>query len=93
MTKSSASIKSKTISDSELKRVEQCIVRAAMEAGNYVISRFGGILEISSKGNRTGKDLVTDVDRASQALIAKIMAETCPGHMLLGEEDPPDEKQ
>jgi len=47
-----------------------------MEAGNYVISRFGGILEISSKGNRTGKDLVTDVDRASQNLIAKIMAET-----------------
>ena len=93
MTKSSASIKSKTISDSEINRVEQCIVRAATEAGNFAKSRFGGILEISSKGDKTGKDLVTDVDRASQNLIAKIMAETCPGHVLLGEEDPPDEKQ
>ena len=93
MAKSSTSIKSLTFIDSELKRVEQCIVRAARESGNLVASRFGGILEISSKGSKTGKDLVTDVDRASQNLIANIMSETCPGHVLLGEEDPPDKKQ
>ena len=92
MPKSSVSIKSRTIADPELEHIEQCIVRAALEAGDLVKSRFGGILEVSSKGIRAGKDLVTDVDRASQNLIANIMMETCPGHMLLGEEDPPDDK-
>jgi myo-inositol-1(or 4)-monophosphatase len=80
------------ISDAELKRIEDAIVRAASEAGAFVASRFGGMLEISNKGDIPGKDVVTDVDKASQRLIAEIMAETCPDHMLLGEEDPPDEE-
>jgi len=80
------------IADSELEHVEESVVRAATEAGQLVASRFGGILEISNKGEIPGKDLVTDVDKASQRLIEQIMTETCPDHMLLGEEDPPDEE-
>lgn len=80
------------IASSELEHIEQSVIRAAQEAGAFVASRFGGVLEISNKGTRPGKDLVTDVDKASQQLIAEIMAETCPDHMLLGEEDPPEEE-
>jgi myo-inositol-1(or 4)-monophosphatase len=80
------------IPESVLEHVENSVVRAAREAGEMVAGRFGGILEISQKGDKPGKDLVTDVDKASQRLIAEIMAETCPDHMLLGEEDPPDEE-
>ena len=78
--------------DSELGHVESSVVRATKEAGAFVASRFGGILEISQKGDKPGKDLVTDVDKASQQMIAEIMSETCPAHMLLGEEDPPTEE-
>ncbi|MDA1279700.1 MAG: inositol monophosphatase [Chloroflexi bacterium] len=77
--------------DSELEIIEQSVIRAARQAGAFVSSRFGGVLEISSKGDRPGKDLVTDVDKASQNLIAGIMEDRHPDHMLLGEEDPPDE--
>jgi len=80
------------IPGSVLEHVEESVIRAAREAGAMVASRFGGILEIFQKGDKPGKDLVTDVDKSSQRLIADIMAETCPGHMLLGEEDPPDEE-
>ena len=80
------------IPDSELEYVEKSVIRAAAEAGAYVTSRFGGVLEISNKGDKPGKDLVTDVDKKTQQLIAEIMAETCPSHLLLGEEDPPAEE-
>lgn len=80
------------VESAELEHIERSVVRAVREAGALVASRFDGTLEVSSKGEIPGKDLVTDVDGASQRLIAKIMAETCPTHMLLGEEDPPDEE-
>jgi myo-inositol-1(or 4)-monophosphatase len=80
------------VTDSELEHIENSVVRAATEAGALVASRFGGLMEISDKSDKPGKDLVTDVDKASQQLIAEIMSETCPDHMLLGEEDPPDEE-
>ena len=92
MTGSTATISEGVIPDSELEHIEASVVRAAGEAGALVSSRFGGVLEITNKGDKPGKDLVTDVDKASQKLIADIMAETCPDHMLLGEENPPDEE-
>ena len=79
------------VSDSHLEQVEKAVIRAAAEAGNFVKSRFGGILEISQKGDRPGKDMVTDADKASQNLIAGVMKNSFPDHMLLGEEDPPDQ--
>ena len=80
------------ITHSELEQIERSVIHATREAGRLVASRFEGILEVSSKGEKPGKDLVTDVDRASQELIAGIMADSFPSHMLLGEEDPPDEE-
>ncbi|HIF72114.1 MAG TPA: inositol monophosphatase [Dehalococcoidia bacterium] len=92
MTESPQQSASAGFTDAELEHIEKSVVRAAMEAGEFVASRFGGVLEISNKGDKPGKDLVTDVDKASQRLIGEIMAETCPDHLLLGEEDPPDEE-
>jgi myo-inositol-1(or 4)-monophosphatase len=89
LNESSTQAPSQAIPDSELEYVEKSVIRAVTEAGAYVASRFGGVLEISNKGDKPGKDLVTDVDKKTQQLIAEIMAETCPDHVLLGEEDPP----
>ena len=84
--------KPEEITNSELEHIEQSVIRATREAGELLASRFEGVLEISEKGDIPGKDLVTDVDKTAQKLIAGIMAESCPTHMLLGEEDPPDEE-
>ena len=92
MTESRSNSSPSAISDSDLEKVEQAVIRAASEAGAFVKSRFGGVLEISQKGDRPGKDMVTDADKASQKLVAGIMEESFPDHMLLGEEDPPDEE-
>ncbi|MEK9674951.1 MAG: inositol monophosphatase [Chloroflexota bacterium] len=82
---------SSTVSDANLELIERSVVRAVEKAGQLVSSRFGTVLEISNKGERPGKDLVTDVDKASQKIIEGVMEEDFPDHMLLGEEDPPDE--
>ncbi|MEX0763480.1 MAG: inositol monophosphatase [Dehalococcoidia bacterium] len=73
-----------------LAQVEAAAVDAATQAGAMVADRFGGMLEVSSKGSVEGKDLVTDVDRASQNIIAEIMHSRFPDHMLLGEEEAPE---
>jgi len=91
LTESSSNNTYNGTSDSQLEHIETSVTRAARKAGEFVSSRFGGILKISNKGDKPGKDIVTDVDKASQRMIAEVMAESCPDHMLLGEEDPPDE--
>ena len=57
---------------------------AAKNAGEMVAERFGGPLEVASKVDKT---LVTDVDKASQQVIADTIAARFPDHMVLGEED------
>ncbi len=57
---------------------------AANNAGSMVAARFGGPLEVSSKVDTT---LVTDVDKASQEIIAETISAQFPDHMVLGEED------
>lgn len=71
--------------------IEQAAIDAVRQAGALVARRFGGPLEVSSKSQEEGKELVTDVDRASQRLIASLTVDRFPGHMLLGEEDAPDD--
>ncbi len=78
------------IDKSLLEPIENAAIDAARQAGALVASRFGGILEVSSKGKEPGKELVSDVDRASQRLIKSLTVDRFPGHMLLGEEDPPE---
>jgi len=74
-----------------LRRLEAATVEMAVSAGSMVIDRFGGDLEVGTK-DEAGRDLVTDVDRESQRLIERLLADEFPGHMLLGEEEPPDEE-
>ncbi len=57
---------------------------AALEAGGYIFERMGKIKEISHKSGIT--DLVTDVDKASEAIIVKKIKEAFPSHSLLAEE-------
>ena len=57
---------------------------AANNAGSMVAARFGGPLEVASKVDTT---LVTDVDKASQKIIAETISAQFPDHMVLGEED------
>jgi len=80
-----------TVDPELLRRMESAAVEMAGKAGSMVMGRFGGELEVGSK-DEAGRDLVTDVDRASQHLIQKLVADEFPDHMLLGEEEPPDEE-
>jgi myo-inositol-1(or 4)-monophosphatase len=72
--------------DDQLRQIEQVAVDAAAQAADFVGSRFGGKLDVSRKPEE-GDTLVTDVDLASQRLIADIVAARFPAHRLLGEED------
>ena len=78
--------------DVTLQAAEELAVRAALDAGDFISTRFGGPMEIMQKAEREGVDIVTDVDKASQALIVGMIEERFPGHQILGEEDPPDEE-
>ena len=74
----------------ELQRFEDSLSVAVGKAGEYALSRFMGSLQVDSKSSQPGKDLVTDVDKRSQEMIASEMSERFPDHQLLGEEDQKD---
>lgn len=78
--------------DITLQAAEELAVRATLKAGEFISERFGGPMEVMQKGERAGVDIVTDVDKASQELIAGMISERFPEHQILGEEDPPDEE-
>ncbi len=60
-------------------------VEAAVRAGDLLAERAGSAREsVETKSTRT--DMVTEVDRASEALVGAILAERRPGDGLLGEE-------
>ena len=79
------------LDDAQLVEYERVAVDAASKAGSFVLERITSIVEIKSKTDRPGRDLVTDVDRASQVIIADIIAENFPDHQFLGEEDQSEE--
>ncbi len=62
----------------------ECAREAALEAGAMLRARIGVPLEISEKGLRG--DLVTEADRASEALIVKRLRAAFPRSAILGEE-------
>ena len=74
-----------------LEKLEQTAIDSARAAGELVIERFRGPLDVMQKAPQEGVDLVTDVDKASQAIIEGIIAERFPEHSILGEEDAPEE--
>jgi myo-inositol-1(or 4)-monophosphatase len=57
---------------------------AAMEAGKYIFEHLGKIKEITSKSG--DNDLVTDVDKSSEAIIVKTIKDAFPLHSILAEE-------
>ena len=65
-------------------KMMQVAKEAAKEAGGYIVERMGNIKEISYKSGIT--DLVTDVDKKSEAMIVKKIKEAFPSHSLLAEE-------
>jgi myo-inositol-1(or 4)-monophosphatase len=58
-------------------------VFAARQAGDYLKARLGRKLQIEKKGDI---NLVTDVDRESEAMIRRIIAERYPDHRFKAEE-------
>jgi myo-inositol-1(or 4)-monophosphatase len=76
---------------SEEEALMDCAVDIACEAGKLLMAdlplgRFRG--EVETKG---GRELVSRVDRASEALIRRLVAEVYPSHSVLGEELGEDE--
>jgi myo-inositol-1(or 4)-monophosphatase len=62
----------------------ECARDAALEAGAVLRARFGDPLEVREKGLRG--DLVTEADRASEALIVARLRAAFPRSTILGEE-------
>lgn len=59
-------------------------IAAAREAGALIRRRLGHYHSLETKSSLS--DLVTDVDRESEALLADRLLGAFPGHMMLGEE-------
>jgi len=79
------------VDDGFLRRMEEAAAEVSAKAGALVLERFGGAIEVSTK-DEAGRDLVTDVDHASQSLIKEFLAAEFPDHMFLGEEDSPEDE-
>ncbi|MBN2119991.1 MAG: inositol monophosphatase [Candidatus Omnitrophica bacterium] len=57
---------------------------AAKKAGDFLLSNFGKIKDIISKGDR---NLATNLDREAEKIIVDMIAKEYPGHGILGEEE------
>jgi len=79
------------LDDATLMEIELYATEVVEAAGKLVSERFGGDLYVESKDGN-GANPVTDVDRASQALIAAMVEKRFPEHMILGEEDAPKDE-
>jgi myo-inositol-1(or 4)-monophosphatase len=64
-------------------RARELAVQTARDAGAVLRERLGSIRDVQFKGIT---DLVTDADRASEALIAERIKTAFPGHRFVGEE-------
>lgn len=69
--------------ESEIAQAQEFAVSVAWEAGTLLREWFDGPRDVDHKGVI---DLVTDADRASEALIAAAIRERFPEHLLLAEE-------
>lgn len=69
--------------ETEIAEAHEFAVGLAREAGHLLRERFDGPRDVDHKGVI---DLVTDADRASEALIAARIRERFPEHLLLAEE-------
>lgn len=73
-----------TAADAERAAIAAVALAAARAAAELLLSRFGQVQEIGFK--KGDKDLVTALDKESEALIARHIAAAFPTHALLAEE-------
>ena len=67
-----------------MKEFLETAIAAACAAGGLQKERYGGVLDIRYKGET---DLVTEVDKACEALIVGMIRKRYPGHDILAEEN------
>ncbi len=60
-------------------------VEAAASAGALLAAKFEGVRTVEHKGQRK-IDLVTDADKASEAVILEVLQKRCPTHAVVAEE-------
>jgi myo-inositol-1(or 4)-monophosphatase len=72
-------------SGADMKCEIQAAVGAALTSGRHIAQQFGKSLQIREKSSF--QDLVTNVDRESQGIIAEFLSALTPGVGLCGEED------
>lgn len=71
--------------DQTLAEIERAACEFIRAAGELVLARYGGPLDVTYKGK--GKaDPVTEADRAVEAYLTEAVAARFPGHVVLGEE-------
>lgn len=71
---------------SSLDRMVRVAIQAARQAGTVLTAHVGKPLHVETK--RSAVDLVTNIDRASEALIARRLLGAFPDHGFQGEEHP-----
>lgn len=64
--------------------LKSTLIKAAQAAGALIQERINGKFSVETKAGPN--DLVTEVDKASEALIMDIIREDFPGHFILSEE-------
>src|ERR1700733_11350866 len=67
----------------DLTKAKETAFRAATEAGKFIKERLGHIKRIDYK---SAFNIVTDVDKASEALILEILHSEFPNHTVVAEE-------
>lgn len=66
-------------------RLREVAAQAALKAGEYLATAFRRPMDIQHKTNP--HDQVTVHDRAAEHLIREVIAQQCPGSIVVGEED------
>lgn len=67
-------------------KYKKVALKAALRSGLFIKNSVGRVLEISRKGR---DNIVTDVDKKSEAMIIGNILKAFPGHSILSEESPP----
>jgi myo-inositol-1(or 4)-monophosphatase len=71
------------LSDRELGRARETLVRAVREAGELQLGEAGSVRQIEAKGTQ---DIVTDVDRRCEERVVRSVRAAHPDHPILAEE-------
>ena len=68
-----------------MQKIKKIALRIAFKAGEILLQNYGKVLEITHKGAHA-INLVTDIDKKSEAFIVKGLLKRFPDHQILAEE-------